>query len=416
MKIAFVIPWYGKGIPGGAESECRKTALHLKDSGFEVEILTTCVKDFHSDWSRDFHKEGAETVEGLTVRRFRVRKRDTKLFDAVNYKLMHTDLARLKGVRAIRPEASPVSMEEEETYINEMVNSPALYEHIAQNREAYDLFLFIPYMFGTSYFGAKAAGEKSVLIPCLHDESYAYMSIYKEMFRNSTGVIFHAPSEERLAERIFGRLKGGVLLGEGVDTEFISDGNRFRDKYSIDRPFILYAGRKDPCKNTPLLIDYFCRFKKENKNALKLVLMGSGRSAIPHAFKKDIIDLGFMEAQDKFDAYGAAMCLCQPSVNESFSLVLMEAWAAGTPALVNAWCEVTKDFCAVSGGGLYFSNYPEFAESVIFLFENEDVRKDMGSNGRAFVKGNYSWDAVMKRLSSVLRGWKNGYRGTPAAV
>ena len=49
-KIAFVIPWYGEGIPGGAEMELREVAGHLQKAGVEVEVLTTCVKDFTAEW------------------------------------------------------------------------------------------------------------------------------------------------------------------------------------------------------------------------------------------------------------------------------------------------------------------------------------------------------------------------------
>ena len=84
MKVAFVIPWYGN-IPGGAESECRETVLHLADSGVEVEVLTTCVKEFLSDWSDNFYKEGMYHEDGILVRRFPVRKRNTALFNEINF-------------------------------------------------------------------------------------------------------------------------------------------------------------------------------------------------------------------------------------------------------------------------------------------------------------------------------------------
>lgn len=418
MKIAFIIPWYGKDIPGGAESECRKTAVHLKEYGLDVEILTTCVKDFHSDWNKNYHKEGAEVIEGITVRRFGVKKRDTKRFDAVNYKLIHTDMHGLKVRRLSKPFLSPVSKEDEDIYINEMVNSPTLYEYIGQSHSDYDFFIFIPYMFGTTYFGSLACKDKAVLIPCLHDESYAYMDIYKEMFNWVRGVIFNSRAEQALAERLYGKIINEALIGIGVDTEFNSDGRRFLDKFSIYSPFILYAGRKDPGKNTPLLIDYFCRYRdKEKIRPLKLVLIGSGKASIPWRFRKDIIDLGFVPVQNKYDAYSAALCLCQPSLNESFSLVVMESWVAGTPVLVHAGCEVTKDFCNDSGGGLYFSSYAEFAECIDFFINNPHIRGKMGGNGRTYVKENFAWDKITEKFISILTEWKNdARRSSPTAA
>lgn len=57
-KIAFVIPWYGEGIPGGAEMELREVAGHLQKAGVEVEVLTTCVKDFTADWNQNYTLPG----------------------------------------------------------------------------------------------------------------------------------------------------------------------------------------------------------------------------------------------------------------------------------------------------------------------------------------------------------------------
>ena len=77
-KLAFVTPWYGDTIPGGAEMELRGISKHLKASGIDVEILCTCIEKFSSDWNTNFHKAGVTEEGGLTVRRFKVRKRDTK--------------------------------------------------------------------------------------------------------------------------------------------------------------------------------------------------------------------------------------------------------------------------------------------------------------------------------------------------
>ena len=45
-KIGFVIPWHGSKIPGGAEMALRDVSKHLSMAGADVEILSTCVKEF----------------------------------------------------------------------------------------------------------------------------------------------------------------------------------------------------------------------------------------------------------------------------------------------------------------------------------------------------------------------------------
>ena len=393
MKIAFVIPWYGD-ISGGAEHECKGTAENMMEHCIDVEILTTCVKDFLSDWNTNYYKEGIYELNGVPIRRFEVRKRNTRLFDKINYKLMHNQ---------------PITSEEEENFVREMVNSENLYQYIADNKSQYDFFIFIPYMFGTTYFGSKVCPEKSILIPCLHDESYAYMDIYKEMFETVRGLIFLSEPERELTEKIFGLKNKYVTLGGGIDTEISFNPVRFREKYNIVDQFILYAGRRESGKNVPLLIDYFCKYKERNDNSLKLVLIGSGDVKIPKKYKNDIIDLGFIPRQDKYDACAAAMVLCQPSVNESFSIVIMESWICNTPVLVHDNCAVTKDHCIRSRGGLYFNVYNEFEECIMLFARNTAIHEKMGEFGRQYVMENYHWDVIVRRYVTTLNEWRKNH-------
>ncbi len=169
-------------------------------------------------------------------------------------------------------------------------------------------------------------------------------------------------------------------------------------------PFILYAGRKAAEKNTPLLVEYFARYKLTHPGSrLRLVLIGSGGVRIPPRLSADIVDLGFVPPQDKADAYVAALALCQPSLLESFSLVMMEAWLAGTPSLVHGRCAVTRDHCLASNGGLFFEDYFEFVEALELLAQDEGLRRRMGEAGRAYVLANYTWDRVTDNYLAVLR-------------
>lgn len=383
MKIGFVTPWFGWDIPGGAEAELRGLLLHIKEK-IEVEVLTTCVEKFSSDWNVNYQKPGKTKENGIVIRRFPVRQRDVSAFDAVNYKLMNNIM--------------PLSANEEETYIREMINSPKLYSYIRKNKDEYSLFVFIPYMFGTTFYGISECPEKAVLIPCFHDESYAYMNIFKNLYKNIAGMIFHAQPELVLAEKIFDLTNVKTqVLGEGVYTDLQGDAKRFRDNYNINDDFILYAGRKDAGKNVDVLLQYFEEYKRRNKSAMKLVLIGGGCIEIPETCKSDIIDLGFVPVQDKYDAYAAAMVLCQPSTHESFSLVIMESWLSYRPVMVHEECAVTKNFAIESNGGLYFKNYFEFEGCLNYLLQNKDIADCMGNNGRNYVMENFAWDVVVDK-------------------
>lgn len=379
-KVAFVLPWYGVDATGGAEAEARSTAEKLATSGLVVEAWTTCVRHFRADWGRDDHRPGATLENGVLVRRFSVRSRDRDSFDAVNRKLM-------AGV--------PVSEEEEATYLRENINSPDLYAHIAKNWPQY-VCVFIPYLFATTYYGLAACGGRGFLIPCLHDESYARIPSIRRMFESTECLIVHSQPELDLLRDLYQvQPSAPVLLGEGVETGFDCDPAAFRTTYGVDRPFVLYAGRKDAGKNVELLVDFFSRYRQRRGDVCDLVLIGGGPPAQPDARRDGVRDLGYVPLQQKYNAYAAADLLCQPSTHESFSLVLMEAWEAGTAVLVNERCTVTTDHVVRSNGGLYFDGYDEFEACLDLLLASPGLRRGLGANGRRYVRANYAWDTMI---------------------
>ncbi len=384
-RLALVVPWYGENIPGGAEAACRALARALQGAGAEVEVLTTCVREFASDWNDNFHPEGV-TVEGaIPVRRFRVRRRDTAAFDAVNRKL----------ARGVVPSAS-----EQEVYLRETVRSPALCDYLDRHREEY-IYLFLPYMFGITYDGVVRCGERSVLIPCLHDEPQARMPLLHPIFECARGVIFLSEPERQLAASLC-KLDAPrtAVLGCPVECGWTADAQRCQREHALG-DFLFYAGRADAGKGLDLLLDHFASYTSHRAGALKLALAGGGtQDAQP-----GVVNLGFLSEHDKRDAMAASLALVVPSAKESFSLAMMESWLAGRPAIVNAACAVTTDFCRRSGGGLYFSNYAEFREILDELLARRELADQMGRQGREFVLANFEPRQVAARYLETLRAW-----------
>lgn len=382
-KVRFVIPWYGDGIPGGAELACKRLAENLQSNNIEVEVLTTCAKDCYN-W-QNFHKKGNSTINQVAVRRFKVGPRNAEKFDLVNAKLMS---------------GNKISVEEEQIFIKEMINSPSLYDYIANNNDGY--YFFIPYMFGTTFYGSQIHPDRSFLIPCLHDESYAYLDIYKRMFEQAKGTIALSHGEKILINRLFDLNDKVQVFGLGVDNNFTPKPSRFRKKYNINFDFILYTGRKEVGKNVKLLLDYFSFFKRSDTLGTKLILIGGGKIDIPTGIESSVIDLGFVPEDDKYDAYSAALVHCQPSVNESFSFTIMESWLSNTAVLVHENCEVTKDHCTRSNGGLYFNDALTFMEAINFFINNEEIRNQMAQNGKDYVIKNYNWNEIASKYKNLI--------------
>jgi glycosyltransferase involved in cell wall biosynthesis len=389
LHCSFVTPWFGDKIPGGAEAETRHTAQNLAKAGVEVTILTTCLEGLGSDWDNDRLPAGESMEGGLKVLRFPTAKRNPDRFNSLNERIIRGEY---------------LTMQEEQDFYKNMIYSPQLLDHMAAHPEL-GPFFFIPYLFTSSVWGPLVHPEKSVLIPCLHDEGYARMAQVKKAFESCRAIAFHVQPELDLASSLYDLSSTEpLLLGEGVDTDWSGDGDRFRQKYNIQGPFALYAGRKDAGKNTPLLTSYFQRYlqSRNGANGLKLYLIGNLPAPIPTGAEHDIIDLGFVPVQDKYDAYAAADIFIQPSMMESFSIVIMESWLAGTPVMVHTGCAVTRDHTERSGGGLHFLDYPSFAEGLDLILGDSQLKERMGQAGRSYVLENYSWPKITQNYMGLI--------------
>ncbi|MEJ2211837.1 MAG: glycosyltransferase family 4 protein, partial [Anaerolineae bacterium] len=393
-RLAFVVPRYGPQVLGGAETFARHLAEHLPRDEFEVTVLTTCGRDLLT-W-RNEYPAGETRIGGLRVLRFPIdhERRDARLF------------RRLDG-RANRRE--PLTPEEQADWLENAAHSPALYSHLARHGGDYDLTILLPYLFATTLYGSAICPEKSVVCPCLHDEAYAYFVDVRAMLHSVRGLMFISAPEQALAEEKLGVSHPAArLVGVGLDP-FEADGRRFRQKYGLPGPFLLYAGRLDPSKNVLELISHFVAYRRARPaRSLKLVLAGSGPLSLPD--HPGLVPLGFLGDQDLKDAYAAATLLCQPSLVESFSLVLMEAWLAGTPALVHGQCPVTRHHVTHSDGGLYFSSAAEFAEALDWLLDHPRQRAQMGRLGRAYVQKRFNWTATLERFTQAVTFWSQPQR------
>lgn len=387
-NITFVIPWYGADIGGGAETLCMEFAERLSKLKYPLRVLTTCCKSFQENWNNNSLQPGENEVNGVKVFRFKVRQGNHKIYNELNHRILLN---------------YPISSEEEKQFFSESINSDSLLQFIKDNCSE-DILIFIPYLYGLIYFGIQIYPKQSFFLPCLHKEGYANLKLLNPIFNSNAGIIFNSDEEMRFAKKIFGLEKTPTtVVGMGIEKKFKGNPERFRDKYNIHEPFILYVGRKDETKNVPFLVKMFSKYKEDENRNLKLVLVGSGEVSIENKIAEHVIDLGFIDEESKADGYAAAFVLSQPSVNESFSITIMESWLEGVPVIVNSLCDVTRSHCEKSNGGLFFKDYFEFREILNFLIDNPAARKTLGEQGRQYVLKNYTWENILSKFLCFVR-------------
>lgn len=380
--IGVVAPRYGPQVLGGAESGIRSWAEQLAARGYRVEALTTCTLNM-GEWVNHL-RPGVEQINGVTVRRFSTSTVDMGVF--------HTLLQRANRGERLR-------YNEEQRFMANNLRSAELERHIAERASEYSCLLYTPYLFGTSYWPSLLAPENAVMLPCLHDEPSARLELFREMLERSAALFFNADPESVLAsETLHVANPYRTRIGYGFpDQPPVGDAARFRAQTGIEAPFLFYAGRLEHAKNVPLLLEYFARYKAERPGPLALVLTGNG--GVPVPTRPDVIALGMLaEHELLIDGYAAALALCQPSHNESFSIVLMDAWQQGRPALIPTACAVTRDHVEKSGGGYLYADYEQFRAGLDALQADPAHADALGERGRAYVEEQYGWSHLLERM------------------
>lgn len=390
--IAFVTPWHGKDCRGGAELYCAGLAQAVAGLGYRVEVLTTCCSSAFTEWSTNDVPEGTEKNGNITVRRFPVNNREARIF-AEGWRAMDLGLT--------------LSPDEQRDVLRHSITSQAMVDYIRKHQDEY-LFCFLPYLYGTTVDGILALPpQTAILAPCLHDEPIARMDIFQEVFDRAKQVLFLSEPEMRVACELYSLAHDKMhLLGGGLnDVPKPNSSGVFLQKYhEITRPYMLCVGRKVPGKGADIIVGYYAQMHRDGQlpPELDLILIGEGTLEIPTEIADRVHSIRCESHTDVHSAMAGALVLIQPSLMESFSIVLMEAWLNMRSVIVNGACAVTRHHVQVSSGGLWFEDYPTFSEAILALLDSPSLRLNLAQNGRNYVRQNWLWHHVAERFRIIL--------------
>ena len=161
--------------------------------------------------------------------------------------------------------------------MNDSLRVPELYHHLLDHAEDYRAIICAPYLFWTTFACAQVAPDRTVLIPCLHDEPYARLELFQPMFTGVAGVQFLTEPEAALAEDLVLGPRTAVV-GAGVDVPERYDPEGFRAKHGITDRFVLAGGRREGAKGWDGLMEGYARAVRRGLD-LKLVTSTPTRAA-----------------------------------------------------------------------------------------------------------------------------------------
>ena len=384
-KIAIVNQRYGAKVNGGSEYYTKKLAEHLSEY-YDVEVLTTTALDYDT-WG-SYYPEGEQVIDGILIHRFsNKRTRNIMAFKIINKLVQLLPwLWRL---------LEPVWIYAQGPYC------PDLIRYIKSNKDDYDCFVFVTYLYYTTAVGLPYVANKAIFVPTAHDEYCIYFHTYQKLFKTPKGIIYLTGEEKDFVEKLFQNKRvPHQVAGSGIEIPDHVDAGSFRKKYQINTDYVIYVGRVDTSKKCDELFEYYTQYMKQKQSDLKLVVVGKLMMEEPAS--DDIRSLGFVSEADKYSAIAGAKALIMPSEHESLSLVVLEAMAMGVPVVANGTCAVLKGHCEKSGAGIAYHNYKQFEEGLEFMLHNVMEYQKMQDAGKRYVSENYNWDITVDKYRELI--------------
>lgn len=197
-----------------------------------------------------------------------------------------------------------------------------------------------------------------------------------------------------------------VILPNPLPEEIFKKGNatRFRKKYKIKGKMIFFLARHVPIKNFEEIIEVMPKL-----NDTTLVIGGEHteytKKCKELAKKLRVADKviwpGFMNSQQKRDAYTACDIYVSSSIRESLGPTVIEAMAQGKPVIgTNAGGlpgVVPDKFCLYEQG-----NKEELKKKIISIFSNKKLARELAKKGKKKAE-NYKFEKVKKSYLKALK-------------
>ena len=171
----------------------------------------------------------------------------------------------------------------------------------------------------------------------------------------------------------------------------------------INGLLLLFVGRLVSVKKVDELISAFCEVRKSYRNA-SLAIVGDGpefsrldKLAIGCA-KNGIIFTGYVPEDEVFKYYGASDIFINPSHNETYGRIYVEAMSAGKPVITTSGVGAVEDkLCVNNVNSLVIKpgDIDELKAAIIRLIEDSSLRKRLGENALKDVKGKFDYENTL---------------------
>jgi glycosyltransferase involved in cell wall biosynthesis len=181
------------------------------------------------------------------------------------------------------------------------------------------------------------------------------------------------------------------------------------NKYGIPRPYLLYIGRLEKKKNTPLFLEAFVELKHRHRElAEKLVLIGDASFGfdeikyIIHEFGlvNDVVMPGWANEEDIPYIINGATAYVLPSLHEGFGITILQSLACGVPT-ASSDIPVLREVAGEAA--VYFDPHDkeEMARAMERVITDSNLRQDLIAKGLKRAK-DFSWEKCARETLDYL--------------
>ena len=208
------------------------------------------------------------------------------------------------------------------------------------------------------------------------------------------------------------------ILGNGIDADQLASlpprgGFRARHPELRDAPLILFLSRVHPKKGLDRLIPAW-RSVAQRIPAARLLVAGTGdrdyvdslqKLAADNGLKDQVVFVGQLVGQEKWEALVDADLFVLPSRQEAFSIAIAEALAAGCPPVVTEECNFDELEPAPPARpcGIIIRNgdMKAFCDKVVELCSDRTRLAAFAEAGKELVASRYTWQTIASELEKI---------------
>ncbi len=181
-----------------------------------------------------------------------------------------------------------------------------------------------------------------------------------------------------------------------------------------NKTILLFVGTFTKRKNPLFLLDVLDILVKRN---LEVILFYLGKGALKKKILKKAADLNLLEniriidpvyGQEKNQIFNLADIFVHPSMEEGFSLVVVEAMACSKPVIItNDYSAPEQVINGVNGFLCKVNNLKEWASKIEILIKDDQLRKKMGKHGEDLVRKKFQWKYAVEEHIKIFNKLKN---------